>query len=190
MNTTQKAASLILVSLLIMLSLSMCGEAKPAEDYLRRGNELSFSGEFEQAVDEYEQALKLEPENVDLLSNLGVAYYNLGQLDKAIDQYSKAIEIAPGDADIRSNLAAAFVQQYQTSGSLDHLEKALEEYQTAVELDPKLAEGFFGLGVVYALLGRNDDAIQAFEEFQALDTGKDSLATSNAEEYLKLLRGE
>ena len=66
---------------------------------------------------------------------------------------------------------------------------ALQEYQTAVELNPSLAQAFFGLGVIYSLLGRNDDAIQAFEEFQKLDTGQDTTATNNAEEYLKLLRG-
>jgi tetratricopeptide (TPR) repeat protein len=189
-KTAQKAISLFFVSLLIMLSLSMCGQEDPAEDHFKLGNELSLSGEFEEAVAEYEQALETEPENVDVLSNLGVAYYNLGQLDKAIDQYSEAIEIAPKDADIRSNLAAAYVQKYQTSGALDQLERALEAYQTAVELNPSLAEAFFGLGVVYALLGRNEDAIQAFEEFQVLDTGQDSQATDKAEEYLKLLRGQ
>jgi tetratricopeptide (TPR) repeat protein len=189
-KTTQKAISLFLVSLLIMLSLSMCGQDEPAEDHFKRGNELSVSGDFEEAVAEYEQALEIEPENVDILSNLGVAYYNLGQLDKAIEQYSKAIDTAPKDADIRSNLAAAYVQKYQTGGALDQLEKALEEYQTAVELNPSLAEASFGLGVVYTLLGRNDDAIQAFEQFQELDTGQDSQATINAEEYLKLLRGQ
>jgi tetratricopeptide (TPR) repeat protein len=189
-KTTQKAISFFFVSLLIMLSLSMCGKEEPAEEHFKRGNELSLSGEFEEAVAEYEQALEIEPENVDLMSNLGVAYYNLGQLDKAIDQYSRAIEIAPNDADIRSNLAAAYVQKHQTSGALDQLDRALEEYQKAVQLEPTLAQAFFGLGVVYALFSRNDDAIQAFEEFQRLDTGQDSQATSNAEEYLKLLRGQ
>jgi tetratricopeptide (TPR) repeat protein len=187
---TQKAISLFFVSLLLMLSLSMCGKEEPAEDHFKRGNELSLSGELEEAVAEYEQALEIEPENVDVMSNLGVAYYNLGQLDKAIDQYSKAIEIAPKDADIRSNLAAAYVQKYQTSGALDQLDSALAEYEKAVELKPTLAQAFFGMGVVYALLGRDDDAIQAFEEFQELDTGQDAQATSNAEEYLKLLRGQ
>jgi len=189
-RTTQKVTILLFISLFIVLSLAMCGTQESAEEHFERGNELSLSGDFEQAIAEYEQALEIEPENVDLMSNLGVAYYNLGQLDKAIDQYSRAIEISPSDPDIRSNLAAAYVQKYQVSGALEQLDSALEEYQKAVELKPTLAQAFFGLGVVYALLGRNDDAIQAFEEFQVLDTGEDSLATSNAEEYLKMLRGQ
>lgn len=182
-KTGHKVISLFLVNLLLILSLVMCGQEAPAAEHLKRGNELSRDGKFEEAVAEYEQALEIESENVDLMSNLGVAYYNIGQLDKAIDHYSRAIEIAPNDADIRSNLAAAYVQ-------LEQLDNALDQYQKAVELNPSLAEAFFGLGVVYALMGRKDDAIQAFEKFQELDSSEDSQATNDAKEYLKLLRGQ
>ena len=189
MNSIHKAMNIFFVCLSIMLTLTMCGNETPAEDHFQLGNDFSLSGDFEDAVAEYEQALEVEPENVDVLSNLGVAYYSLGQLDEAIEQYSRAIEIAPKDADIRSNLAAAHVQKYQASGAQEQLDSALQEYQKAVELNPSLAQAFFGLGVVYSVLGRNEDAVQAFEEFQKLDTGQDTTATNNAEEYLKLLRG-
>lgn len=182
--------------MLITMALSTCGEVTPTAgptsivDHFERGNELSLNGQFEEAVREYEKALELEPDNVDVLTNLGVALYNLGQLDQAIEQYSTAIELAPKDADIHSNLAAAHVQEYQIDGALDQLNQALAEYQKAVELNPDLAEAHFGLGVVYTLQGRNEDAIRAFQRFQDLDTGKDPLATQNAEEYLGQLRGQ
>lgn len=196
MRDTRKSRIFCLLGLLIMMSLAACGAATPAKDpvlvkeYFERGNELSQTGEFEKAVDEYKKVLEIEPQDVDAMSNLGVAYYNLGQLDDAIGQYSKAIELAPDDADIHSNLAAAYVQQYQVSGTPDQLERALEEYQKAVKLKPDLPEAYFGLGVVYVLLQRNQDAIEAFVRFQELDTGKDSVATDNAMQYLKQLRGQ
>lgn len=161
-----------------------------AEEHFRKGNELSQAGDFAKAAEAYETALEFAPDDVDAMSNLGVAYYNLGELDRAIEQYTKAIERAPNDADIRSNLAAAYVQKHQTSGAPDQLDKALAEYQKAVELNPSLAQAFFGLGVVHVLLGQNDAAIEAFERFQELDTGQDPMATSNAEEYLRQLRGQ
>jgi Flp pilus assembly protein TadD len=187
---------LCLACLCIVLALAACGPTTPteeppfAEDYFIQGNEFSQNGDFEKAVEEYRQALELEPNTVDVLSNLGVAYYNLGQLDEAIEQYSKALELAPEDADIHSNLAAAYVQKYQQSGAQDQLESALEEYTEAVELEPNLAEAHFGLGVVYLLLQRNDEAILAFVRFQELDTGKDPIATENAADYLEQLRGQ
>jgi tetratricopeptide (TPR) repeat protein len=193
----------LLAGLLFALTLAGCGTGtstedlessaetlSSAEEHFIQGNELSQAGDFAQAAIEYGQALELDPDNVDVMTNLGVAYYNLGQLDRAIEQYTEAIKIAPNDADIRSNLAAAYVQKHQMGGESDQLDKALEEYQKAVELNPSLAQAFFGLGVVHVLLGQNDDAIKAFERFQELDTGQDPMATSNAEEYLRQLRGQ
>lgn len=190
------------VTLVVILLLVGCGQTPtpqpptPAEptttplEHFREGNDLSRAGDFAKAAEQYEKALELDPQYVDAMTNLGVAYYSLGQLDKAIEQYTKAIEIAPGDADIRSNLAAAHVQKNQSTGDPAELEKAVEQYEKAVELNPDLAEAHFGLGVIYALQGDNALAILAFERFLELDEGQDPMATSNAEEYLQQLRGE
>jgi Flp pilus assembly protein TadD len=191
-----KGRALGLVCLCIGIALAACGSTTPtersssAEDHFVQGNEFSQAGEFEKAVEEYKKVLELEPQDIDALSNLGVAYYNLAQLDEAIEQYSKALELAPRDADIHSNLAAAHVQKYQENGAQEQLESALDQYTEAVELNPSLPEAHFGLGVVYILLQRYDEAIQALTRFQELDTGKDPLATENAAEYLKELRGQ
>jgi serine/threonine protein kinase len=154
-----------------------------AEDHFRQGNEFIQAGELEKAVEEYKKALEIDADNVDVLTNLGVVYYNLGQLDEAVLYYSRAIESAPGDADIHSNLAAAYVQMNQ-------LDRALDEYLTAMDLNPDLAEAAFGLGVVYLQQGEVEKAIQAFEKFQELDTGRDSMASAQAEQYLQQLKGE
>ena len=73
---------------------------------------------------------------------------------------------------------------------VNQLEKALEEYSLAVELDPELPEAHFGLGVVFVQLGDNEEAIKAFEAFQALDSGQDAMATQQAQQYLEQLRGQ
>lgn len=202
MKTIHKRRAVCFTVVVLMLLVTGCGQTPTSEpstpgepsatalEHFRQGNDLSRSGDFEKAAEEYEKALELEPQYVDAMTNLGVAYYNLGQLDQAIVQYSKAIEIAPSDADIRSNLAAAHVQKHQDTGDPEELKKALEQYETATELNPDLAEAYFGLGVIYALQGDKAQAIQAFERFQELDQGQDPLATNSAEEYLMQLRGQ
>ncbi len=202
MNANHIRRALYLVIAALMLLLASCGQTPTAEpstpdeppptalEHFRQGNELSRAGEFENAVKEYEKALELDPQYVDAMTNLGVAYYNLGQLDEAIEQYTAALDIAPSDADIHSNLAAAYVQKHQLSSDPEQLDKALAEYERAVELNPDLAEAYFGLGVIYALQDQTDQAIQAFEHFQELDQGQDPIASNSAEEFLKQLRGQ
>lgn len=180
--------------LLLMLAatavLSACGElpatdgdAVSADEHFQRGNEYTQQGMFDEAIAEYQAAIEADPENVSALTNLGVAFYNVGRLQDAVDQYQRAIEIAPNDADIHSNLAAAYVQ-------LGQMDAALEQYQAAVSLDQGLAQAHFGLGVIYVELGQNEEAIAAFEQFQALDSGEDTQATELARQYLEQLRGE
>ena len=187
MTETRKTIILFAV-LMSLLTLAACGD--PTQGHLKAGNNFTSAGQFAEAVEEYEAALELDPDNVDVMTNLGVAYYQLGQPTMAIDMYNKAIEIAPEDADIRSNLAASYVQQYEPEGTTEPLEMALEQYQKAIELDPDLPEAHYGLGVVYMLLGQTEDAIASFVKFQELDKGTDPQATENAQAILEQLRGQ
>jgi tetratricopeptide (TPR) repeat protein len=180
-----KRASIILALLLTAsLGLAACGgSSAEVKEHFAKGNELAHAGEYEKAIGEYTAALEKEPNNVSVLTNLGVAYYNNGQLDQAIAQYQKALETAPNDADIHSNLAAAYVQQ----GKFD---QALAEYQKAIELEPKLAQAHYGLGVIYEQQGKNQEAIQAFEKFLEYDPGNDPIASDQAQQYLTELKGQ
>ena len=179
-----------LLAAVIILVLAACGgsteptpEGPSVEELFQKGNELAQAGEFDQAIVEYLALLELDPEHVSALTNLGVAYYSTGQLEEAIKQYESARELEPDDADIRSNLAAAYVQ-------MGRLDDALEQYLKAIELKADLAEAHFGLGVVYLQLGQTQESIKAFEAFQSHDSGNDTIATEQAEQYLQQLRGQ
>lgn len=191
MKFYQKLAGFGLAALLIAITLAACGQQPgegatatipPAaemtvEQHFQKGNEYIQSGQFDKAIAEFEAVLKIEPERVSALTNLGVAYYNVGRLDDAIAQYQKALEIGPDDADIHSNMAAAYVQK-------NDLASALAEYQKALEINPKLAQARFGLAVVYLQQGQNDQALEELLQFQANDDGSDKLATAQANVYL------
>jgi Flp pilus assembly protein TadD len=185
-----KIGSLLLVASLLLTALAGCGGSMSVEEHFQQGNQYAEAGEFGKAIEEYQAVLQEDPENVSAMTNLGVAYYNNGQLAEAIAQYENALDLAPNDADIHSNLAAAYVQQHQTSGDAQQLTQARQQYEKAVELKPDLAEAYFGLGVVHILAGNNEQAIEAFEQFLQVDTGKDSIASQQAQEYLRQLKGQ
>lgn len=182
-----RVALLILVALVSLLALTACGD--PTQGHLRAGDEFNKAGQYAEAVEEYEKALQLDPDNVDVMSNLGVAYYQLGQPNMAIDMYNQALANAPEDADIYSNLAAAYAQLYEPGETIEPLEMAMEHYKKAIELAPDLPAAHYGLGAVYTLLNRVDEAIASFERFQELDDGTDQQATEGARQYLDQLKG-
>jgi len=208
MKLIRKLALLGLAAVLLagLVLLAACGQSiEPMEGRFEKGNEYIQAGmeaavagdsekaaaEFTKAIAEFEAVVAEDPQDVSALTNLGVAYYNVGNLDAAIKQYQNALEIAPQDADIHSNLAAAYVQKAQISTTeIDstQLEKAMVEYEQAIEINPKLAEAYFGLGVVYLSLGMNDEARPALESCQQYDEGKDATATELAKQYLEELK--
>ncbi len=215
MRRFHSTAYLISVALLAALTLSACGDtgsaAKQGAEHIKQGDEYLQAGasylqdgenekaqaefdkaqaEYDKAIAQLEQALEQDPDNVDVLGDLGSAYFRSLRLDEAIEHYEKALTLAPEDAGILSNMAGAYLQRFQESRAAEDLSKALAGYQAAIRSDPDLAEAHFGLGVVYVVKGDNTEAIQAFERFQELDKGQDAMASDQAERYLQQLKGQ
>jgi len=132
----------------------------------------------------YEQAIKLKPDYVEALNNLGTIYYATHSYRRAISWYSKALKIAPDQprsASIYMNLGTAWFAR-------KNYEKANDSYQEALKLDPQVFEHHSNFGVMleehnvlerakyhyfvarlYAKNGNNDLALQYLRK--ALEEG-------------------
>ena len=109
-------------------------DAKPSVDgYFALGNAFAQQDRMQEAINAYDQALKLDPEHTASLANRGVAYYRLGQLDAAIDSYQKALKIDSNDAETSYLLGAAQLQQ----GNMSAAEAA---FKRSLELKPDLPD--------------------------------------------------
>ena len=58
------------------------------------GAALSKAGQYEEAIVEYQQALELEPRNLPVRVNLGLAYYKTAQISAAAEELAKAVQAA------------------------------------------------------------------------------------------------
>jgi len=131
--------------------------------------------QLDQARKSYEAAIKVKPDYVEAINNIGTIYYAKKSFRRAISWYSRAIKLQPNDpksASIYMNLGTAQFARKQ-------YEKATESYQVAMKLDPDVFERHSSMGVMleersveerakyhfylaklYAKGGRNDLAIQ------------------------------
>jgi len=69
-----------------------------------RGNQLYEAGEFEEAVDVYEETVARGAVAPELFYNLGNAYYKSGNLGRTVLNYERALRLAPRDEDALANL--------------------------------------------------------------------------------------
>ena len=85
---------------------------------------------FDEAMKDYQAALRLDSHNSDALNNIGAIYHGKREYGNAAKYYKKALRYAPKSAAIYCNLGTT----YFASGKYKEAEKA---YGHAFALDPK-----------------------------------------------------
>jgi tetratricopeptide (TPR) repeat protein len=74
---------------------------------MQQAGEYYRSGEFDKAINIYEQLRNDGYEGTSLYFNLANSYYRIGKLGRAILNYERALKISPSDEDVKHNLAFA-----------------------------------------------------------------------------------
>ena len=64
-------------------------------NYFQRGNFRLASNKCDEAIEDYNEAIKLNPHYARAYKNRGLAYFTKGAVDLAIKDYTKAIETGP-----------------------------------------------------------------------------------------------
>ena len=112
-----------------------------------------------------DRALQLDPNNADGHIALGLLCWLRGQYDEAVFNARKAVQLAPGSADVAE--LASFI--LTPSG---YPKEGLVLIQKASNLSPNHPPMYLGsLGNAYRLSGQIDEAIAAFEAYNARSAG-------------------
>ena len=68
--------------------------------YFEQGNIYLQEKEYQRAIEQYQQALRLDPENAIIHAALGWAYYNVGMIDAAIAEGEEVMRLEPDNPDV------------------------------------------------------------------------------------------
>jgi len=119
--------------------------------------------DYEEAIRNFKELLKKEPDNVILLISLGNAYFDIGHDIEAVRVYKKALEIYPDNVAVRTDLGTA----YRRIGQPD---KALDEYRKSLTIDPRHSISRYNMGVVLLWDKKKmEEAIVVWEELLRID---------------------
>lgn len=103
-----RKALLLGLCLLLMGWLNSCGPQKAAEDYFEQGKKAYEKKDFDLAITNYNQAIKLNPQMGKAYNNRGIVYVAQGKLNEAIADFTKAIELDPKNGKAYNNRAVAY----------------------------------------------------------------------------------
>ena len=131
-------------------------------------------GRTNDAIAQFQEALKLNPDHLIALDNIGSAYRQQKDWDAARTIYERALKVSTNDAEANYGLGMVFAQNDDTVRAFDFLEKALQ-------LRPVYPEALNNLGILYLRTQRKDEAIATFEQCIRVAPGFD-------QSYLNLAR--
>jgi lipoprotein NlpI len=118
-----------------------------------RGLAYAKNGQYDRAIADYDQAIRLNPQDANAFNNRGVAYDDKSQYDRAIQDYDQAIRLNPQDGDYFNNRCIA----YRNKGQYD---RAIQDCDQAIRLNPQDADYFNNRCIAYRNKGQYDRAIQ------------------------------
>lgn len=104
--------------------------SKNSEYLALKGNVNYGLGEYEQALNNYQKALELDPENIFIYSNIANTYLKLNNSEEALSYIEKGIETATGKNKVSFLVLKG--NYFQSIGELDNAENA---YNSAYEID-------------------------------------------------------
>jgi tetratricopeptide (TPR) repeat protein len=85
-------------------------------------------GMYKDALKEYKEALKLNPDNIFIRKHLGFCYSKLGTYDEVINMLRECIHISPDDPYVRSTLLAAYRKTNRLSEAKELLKELIIKY--------------------------------------------------------------
>src|SRR5262249_17774313 len=107
-----------------------------------QGNTSVNNRDYDRAIADYSEAIRLVPTNAPAFFGRGSAYVNKGDNDRAIADYNEAIRLDPKFAFAFNNRGFAYFRK----GDPD---RAIADFSEAIRLDPKYALAFNNRGNAY-----------------------------------------
>ena len=119
-----------------------------------RGKRLFKNDDLDGAVEQYEKILKSDPNNIIVLSDLGVAQYYQGKMKEAEATLKAALNIRPKDAYCLAVLGVVNCKQGKYDDAIDVLKRS-------IAIQPANHEAYNFLGVTYLQKGDLEAAQEA-----------------------------
>lgn len=181
--------------------------------YLVNGDGYALSGNFNEAMNEYDRAVRLNPYNPRPYINRAAALAKLGRYKESITDNAIAISLNADQAEVRFNIGLAYYnmgkfndakyeftqavekkpdyfQAYlyrgNSYGMLQEFQKAITDFNEAIKLDSRHKMAYYSRGVAHFKMNAHQSAIDDFNKVLKLDPLMGDAYLSRGVAYLSL----
>ncbi|MFA5114334.1 MAG: tetratricopeptide repeat protein [Candidatus Margulisiibacteriota bacterium] len=147
--------------------ISAVNVKEPTDDYCRLGAEAYKARNFAAAVQNYQNAIAVDPAYAAAYLGLARSRVALGDRDSAADALQKALRLDERNMEIRvaaSDLSQDYLQTGRQRIRAKRWHEAIAALRRAVELRPAAVEAWLAMGESLAALGLDQEARDAWRE--------------------------
>lgn len=139
---------------------------KKVKDCGKKGQMLIESGEYEKAVECFDELIKLDVGNYKAWGNKGIALSYLKKSEEAKRCFEEVVKIKPDSSTGWFNMGTWFRDSNDT-------EKAVECYNKAIAIDPGNSMAWEDKGVMLGRINKHQEALECFEKAIKVGSAKD-----------------
>ena len=144
---------------------------RDASPHLGLGNLFRAQGSLEQAVEQYQAGIRVNPYDAQLHESLGAALLEQERRTEGIASLREAVRLSPGNAELRFKLGSAYMQRQELQG-------ASFQFEEVIRLVPdKYPEAYVALGLIR--VSQEDYEQAEFMTIQALRLNPNSAEANN-----------
>ena len=159
-------------------------------DEYKQANQFFEQGQYEKAIDQYDQFLEYKPDHVESIYNKGRAFEELGEFEKSLASYEKTLEIEPKNVNalmslgkhyfrnenyqdaafyfskaskVQKNNAQAHFYSARSLHKSGNTDKAMDAYNDAISMNKDMGEAYLYRGALKVYLGKKSAGCNDFK---------------------------
>src|SRR5215469_754750 len=137
-----KSADDTISSCTVAIKSKKLSDAELAKAKATRAAAYKSIGHYDEALQDYKDAIELDKANPDLFFKAGNLYAAVRDTDHALEAYDRAIELKPSFAEALTNRCYIHNLKKESNAAITDCEKV-------IKLDPQLTEALNGLAIAY-----------------------------------------
>jgi tetratricopeptide (TPR) repeat protein len=144
-------------------AMSPSTNSDEAAGHFQKGNSAYDKKDYDQALAEFSEAIRLDPKDPIAYRNRGLLWQNKKEYDKALDDYNHAIQLD-------SNHASAYRHRANIWKDKGNYDNAIADYSEAIRINSNDDIAYFNRANIWLAKNEYDHALNDFSESIRVDT--------------------
>ena len=141
---------------------------KKADEYNKQGVVFLIDKMYDMAIDNFKNAIKLNPNLWGAYNNLGLALLEKGEKEKAVEVFKKLIKLNPNFSESYYHLGMILAQDSM-------IDKSVELFKKSIKKNPDFVKAYVALGNALEEMDKIDSAIKTWEKALEIDPTLDEI---------------